>query len=224
MQAIAYIRASTDEQRITLDAQRARLTEWAQANHCQIVAWHVDAGVSGACDITKRPGLSAALAELRDVDALLVTRRDRLARDTLIAGMVERLASKVGSRVIAVDSVGNGDSPEDMLLRGIMDVFAQYERALIQMRTRVALSAKRSRGEKTGGDPPFGYTVSDGLLVPDASEQSAIAAARAMRADGLSLRKIGARLFASGHRPRSGLAWHPQTVKRILDTCPEPQV
>ncbi len=39
-----------------------------------------------------------------------------------------------------------------MLLRGLMDLFAQYERAVIRARTRAALAVKRSKGEQYNFD------------------------------------------------------------------------
>ncbi|MGH9601658.1 MAG: recombinase family protein, partial [Terriglobales bacterium] len=59
-----------------------------------------DEGVSGGVSLDQRPGLLAALVALKDHDAsvLLVAKRDRLARDVLVAAMVERLAERTGAR------------------------------------------------------------------------------------------------------------------------------
>jgi DNA invertase Pin-like site-specific DNA recombinase len=35
-----------------------------------------------------------------------------------------------------------------MLMRGLVDLFAQYERALIRSRTKAALAVKKGRGER----------------------------------------------------------------------------
>ena len=46
-------------------------------------------------------------------------------------------------------------------MRGIVDVFAAYEREVIRARTRAALGVKRARGERTG-EIPYGYRVAAG--------------------------------------------------------------
>ena len=85
--AIAYLRASTEDQRLSPEAQRASIEAWALAQGVVVVAWHVDAGVSGAADLSDRPALVAALAELRlhRAGIFVVAKRDRLARDCYVA-------------------------------------------------------------------------------------------------------------------------------------------
>lgn len=72
-------------------------------------------------------GLVAALAELRAVDAglFLVAKRDRLARDVVVAALIERDVAAAGARVAAADGAGNGATPSDALMRGMLDLFAR---------------------------------------------------------------------------------------------------
>lgn len=217
--AVAYIRVSTDEQNLGPEAQREALTQWAEREGVSIAAEYTDHGVSGAAPLDKRPGLLDALDALtaHGAGVLVVAKRDRLARDTMTAAMVERMAQRDGAVVRSADGVGNGDTPEAMLMRRMVDAFAEYERALIRGRTRAALAVKRARGEKTGGDVPVGFTVADdgATLVEDDREQRALALIRGLRADGVSIRKIAAALDASGI-PARGKRWHPTTVSRLL--------
>lgn len=216
---VAYIRCSTDEQHLGPDAQRAALTKWCAANGAQLVAVHQDLGVSGAVALDERPGLLAALEDvkLHGAGVLLVAKRDRLARDVMVAAMVERLVERDGCRILTADGTGNGEGPEALLMRGIVDVFAQYERALIRARTKAALAVKKTRNEFTGS-APYGFRLSaDGVhLEADDVEARAVALAKQLRAEGGSLRTIGARLLAEGHAPRGGKSWNPNTVARIV--------
>ena len=87
-----------------------------------------------------RPGLAAALTALRSVGAgvLAVARRDRLARDVALAAAIDRAVEHAGAKVRSADGAGDGDGPADRLLRGMLDLTAEYERALIRTRTRAA--------------------------------------------------------------------------------------
>ena len=93
----------------------------------------------------------------------------------------------------------------------ILASVSQWEREAVGERTAAAMAHKASQGEYTGGHAPYGWRVgSDGVeLVPHDGEQAAIAAARELRAAGLSLRKVGAMLADKGILPRKGKGWHP---------------
>ncbi|MCA9316105.1 MAG: recombinase family protein [Planctomycetes bacterium] len=214
---IAYLRCSTDRQDLSPDAQRDAIRAWAGGAGVTVVAWHEDLGVSGGADLEKRPGLLAALDAVREHGAgvLVVARRDRLARDVLVAAMVDRLVARQGASIVAADGTGNGDGPEAALMRTLIDAFAQYERAVIGARTRAALAVKKARGERVGGIP-YGYRDEGGVLVEEPGEQAVIARARELRAEGLSLRAVGRALLGEGHRPRRGGHWHVQVLARLV--------
>jgi DNA invertase Pin-like site-specific DNA recombinase len=218
--AVAYIRVSTDDQKLGPEAQRASIEAWARSNGVTVAGWHVDQGVSGASAIADRPGLLAALAALREHGAgvLVVAKRDRIARDVVVAAMVERAATSAGARVMSVAGEGNGEGAADAFMRTVIDGAAAYERALIRARTTAALAVIRSSGRKTGGDAPYGYSVAaDGrTLVAVESEQVVIARARALSAEGKSLRSVAATLLAEGHTSRTGRPFAAQQVARML--------
>lgn len=204
--AVAYLRVSTDEQHLGPDAQRAAITAWATREGVSVVAWCCDAGVSGAAAIADRPELLAALAALREHGAgvLAVAKRDRLARDVMAAAMIDRMVVDAGARVVSAAGEGtDSDDPSAVLMRRMVDAFAEYERALIAARTRAALAVKRSRGEATS-HAPFGFRAVDGVLVCDEAEQAVIAQVRAARARGMTVRAICDELRAAGIVSRKG--------------------
>jgi DNA invertase Pin-like site-specific DNA recombinase len=216
---IGYVRVSSDDQRLGPDAQRVALEQWCAANGGQLVLTCTDRGVSGGAALDQRPGLLAALAAIKKFAAgvLLVAKRDRLARDTLVAAMVERLAERDGARVCSADGMAAGDGPEALLMRRIVDAFAEYERLTIQARTKAALAVKRSRRERISHQPPYGWRLSaDGNHIePEPREQATVALARRLRRSGMSLRRIGHRLAKRGYTPRTAKYWHPQTITSI---------
>jgi hypothetical protein len=80
------------------------------------------------------------------------------------------------------------------------------------------MAQKRKRGEKTGGDVPFGYRLLEGgRLAVDPDEQEVISLIRQRRENGESYRKIGAELERQGILTRRGKrVWNPQVVKNVL--------
>jgi site-specific DNA recombinase len=218
--AVAYIRVSTDDQKLGPEAQRASIEAWARSNGVTVAGWHVDQGVSGGAQIEERPALVEALAALREHGAgvLVVAKRDRIARDVVIAAMVERAATSSGARLVSAAGEGNGEGAADAFMRTVIDGAAAYERALIRARTTAALAVIRSSGRKTGGDAPYGFAVAaDGrTLVAVDAEQAVIARARSLSAEGMSLRAVAASLASEGHASRAGRPFAAQQVARML--------
>ena len=216
--AVAYLRVSTEEQHLGPEAQRMAVTHWADRAKVTVVAWHTDAGVSGASTLDERPGLTSVFVDLsaHRAGVLVVARRDRLARDVVIAATIERTAAQYGARVISADGVGNGDSPADQFMRTILDGAAAYERALIRARTRAALRARRARGERAG-EVPWGYSATpEGKLLEHEVERAVIERVLALRGEGASLRAIVRSLERDGAVSRSGRPLQLTQVVRIV--------
>ena len=218
--AVAYTRASTDEQHHGPRAQKDAIRRWADREGVQIVAWHSDMGISGSAPLEKRPGLLDALESLSSASAgtLVIAKRDRLARDVMIAGFLELQARRRGARIVSAAGEGTqDDDPTSVLMRTIVDAFAAYERGVIRARTRAALAAKKRRGEVVG-KAPFGYRVgSDGVhLVQDPEEQAVLVRVVELRAQGQSIRGIVGVLDAEGITSRVGKAITKCSIENIL--------
>jgi DNA invertase Pin-like site-specific DNA recombinase len=216
--AVGYVRVSTDEQSLGPEAQRAAIEKWAQARGVRVVAIFEDHGISGGATAEKRPGLLAALAALRENGAglLVAAKRDRIARDTLIAATVEQSAGRSGATLTTADGSSDGAGPEGQLMRGIVDVFAQYERGVIKSRTRAALAVKRTRGERIGMVPYGNTLAADGIhLEENAAEQAVIQEIRALRSAGMSLRAVTIECERRGLASRAARPFGLTQIARI---------
>jgi DNA invertase Pin-like site-specific DNA recombinase len=218
--ATAYMRASTDDQTLSPEAQRASIQTWAMKEGIQVVEWHCDLGVSGSTELDQRPGLLAALGALRVHKAglLVITRRDRLARDPAIAALIERAVVQQGARIVSADGLGNSGSAADSFLKTILDGAAAYERALIRARTKEALKTKRAQGYRAG-TVPFGYTADEsGKLFLNPQEQALMVRIKELRVAGYSLRKVVEALAKESSFSRAGKFLSLTQVARIAKT------
>lgn len=75
--AVGYVRVSTDDQTLSVESQRTRLTSWCAERGLTLTAVHEDIGVSGGADLDKRSGLMAAVDSLEPGMALVAVKRDR---------------------------------------------------------------------------------------------------------------------------------------------------
>lgn len=220
---VAYVRVSTDEQAqsgLGIDAQLSAIED--RIGKPDVV--FQDEGYGGADP--ERPGLRKAIESLRKGDVLAVAKRDRLARDPFLSLFIEKEVKKARASILSAAGEGTeSEDPGQILMRRMVDAFAEYERAMIRQRTSAAVCAKMQKKkaghEKTGGCIPFGFDVvqeANGVkrLIENNAEQQAIKAMQAMRERGESLRAICERLNENGVKTKTGTRWHPKTVRAIL--------
>jgi DNA invertase Pin-like site-specific DNA recombinase len=153
---------------------------------------------------------TALLAALKAGDVLITAKLDRMFRSALDALDVLAKLKVRGVSLHMVDLggdvTGNGISK---LVFTILSAVAEAERDRIRERVTQVKRDQRQRNRYLGGIVPFGFRVGDdGSLVPDAAEQALIAHARALRADGATLRAIQAVLETQHGRRLSLDALH----------------
>jgi DNA invertase Pin-like site-specific DNA recombinase len=138
---VGYARVSTLEQH--LDLQLDALTHAG----CEKIFRDTISGAN-----SERPGLSQAIVFMRHGDVLVVWKLDRLGRSLRdLIDIVSTLRHQgIGFRVLqeAMDTT----TPAGELLFHLFGALAEFERALIRLRTRAGLVAARARGRK-GGRP-----------------------------------------------------------------------
>lgn len=238
--AVGYLRVASSTpappigagaREITLAEQRAAIEAWAAGRGIAVASWKADEGVSGVAPIAERPGLVAAYGAVRELGAtvLVAAKRDRFACDSFVAGLVEQAALASGAALYTADGATSsaddaaggagaaGANGSQSWTRGAVDLFVAYQRAVNRARTREALAAKRTRGERVGG-VPYGYRLAaDGLhLEADPAEQAVLLRVRELAASGLSQREIVEDLAAHGVVGRTGSPLQKTQIARML--------
>ena len=139
---IGYARVSKEEQNLEL-----QLTALKEAGCLENLIFSDKS--SGAK--TARPGLEQCFKELKDGDTLVVWRLDRLGRSIshLIKLITELRQNGVSFKSLC-DGVIDTTTASGELVFNIFSSLAQFERRLIQERTRAGLVAARARGCKGG--------------------------------------------------------------------------
>jgi DNA invertase Pin-like site-specific DNA recombinase len=98
-----------------------------------------------------RAGLDACFKQLRRGDVLLVWRLDRLGRSVRhLVTLIDQLQEiGVGLRSVC-DGAIDTTTPSGEPIFQVLSALAQFERRLIQERTKAEIAATRARGRKTG--------------------------------------------------------------------------
>ena len=143
---VGYARVSTQDQDLALQLDALR-------KHGVARELIFTDKASGA--MHERPGLDACFQELRTGDILLVWRLDRLGRSVRhLVTVIDQLRDRgVGFRSVC-DGAIDTTTPSGELIFLVFSALAQFERRLIQERTKAGLAAARARGRR-GGRPPI---------------------------------------------------------------------
>ena len=174
-----YIRVSTSMQveGYSLEAQRERLTKFADFQDIEIVREYCDAGKSGK-NITGRPEFTQMLndvAEDRDgVNFILVFKLSRFGRNAADVLNSLQYIQDFGVNLICVEDGIDSSKDSGKLTITVLSAVAEIERENILVQTMEGRKQKAREGKWNGGQAPFGYTLDSkkGMLLvnPDEAE------------------------------------------------------
>jgi len=140
---IAYARVSTDGQ------STAAQIEALNANRADMIfAENISGGASN------RKELSKAIAALKEGDTLLVTRLDRLARNTRdLLNILAAISEKGATFKSLNDPWADTTTPTGRLILAVLGGLAEFERELIKSRTADGRARAAERGVPMGRPP-----------------------------------------------------------------------
>jgi DNA invertase Pin-like site-specific DNA recombinase len=147
-----YLRVSTDGQ--TNDNQRLALKAVAKARGWNVVGVYEDQA-SGAKGRDQRSGLDtllkdAARGQFRLVAAWSVDRLGRSLKDLIgLLSELESLKVDLFLHQQALDTT----TPSGRAFFGLLGVFAEFERAMIQQRVKAGLERAKTQGKRLGRPP-----------------------------------------------------------------------
>lgn len=214
---ISYIRVSTAQQGksgLGLEAQKAALARFAEAEGLEIAAQYVEVeSGKGADALDRRPQLAAALADARKRRCpVLVAKLDRLSRD------VHFISGLMAHRVPFV--VADLGADADPFMLHLYAALAEKERSLISQRTRDALKAAKARGVVLGN--PNLHNVRERAVASVKAEAHRFAANVApiireiQSAGATSYRAVARALNARGVGTARGGTWTAVQVSAVL--------
>jgi site-specific DNA recombinase len=214
--AVGYCRVSSRKQADdggSLEAQREAIIREAVLGGLDVLDVFADGGISGGKGEKSRPGLGAALDAIRSgaASVLIVKHADRLSRDTDYAGHLRTIVKEAGGRLVVIE-----EAKDDPIRRAVDKMLAELERIRGSQRMKTFHAIRRAAG-LPAGPAPYGYeTGPDGRLVPLAAEASTVARVLKMHREGASLRAIAAALGREKVPTRTGAAWSPAVIAKII--------
>jgi DNA invertase Pin-like site-specific DNA recombinase len=166
MRVAIYCRVSTNDQ--SCSRQERDLLDYAhKANYEVVGIWKET--VSGVKEKHSQRNKVMALAQLREIDAIVVTELTRWGRSTLDLIQTLQELSHWGVSLIAQTGIQfDLHTPQGKLIASIMASIAEFERDLVRERVRSGLAAAKARGQKLGRQP--GQRIKSDRLAPKVLE------------------------------------------------------
>ena len=219
--ALAYLRTSSaanvGEDKDSDKRQMAAIELFASRAGFEIVLPpYYDAAVKGADPVESRPGFKALLEHLAlhsDVRTILVETANRFARDLIVQEIGHRMLKERGIDLIAVDSPDSfiADGPTPTLIRQVLGAVAQFEKAMVVSKLRVARERKRAANGKCEGRKSHAEFNSDAVkLARELRHDAELAHVR-------SYRNIAELLALRRHFNRDGKPYSPAAVMSMLN-------
>ena len=142
----AYARVSTVEQ--LTENQREQI---AAAGYSIDARRFIEEKVSGSVAATQRPGFSKLLDKMEPGDTLVVTKLDRIGRDSIDVQQTVSRFEEAGMRLVVLQ-LGNLDltSSAGSLMVKVLAAVADFERDLIIERTQAGQARARAAGTHMG--------------------------------------------------------------------------
>lgn len=197
------------------------------AAHCLNVLHIFSETISGTVESMDRPVFGDMLAKIQlyrraveeqgdkvsalvRVDAIVVERMDRLARELMVSELLLSECRKLGVKVFCADQTELVDmasselDPTRTLFRQIMGAIAQWEKTVIVHKLRAARLRIRREKNRCEGKRPYGTHT---------GEQEILLQMKLMRTHDESWTAIASALNRRGYRTRHGKVWTKYSVR-----------
>ena len=158
----AYVRVSTQEQKLhglSLDAQKMKLTEYAEKHNMKIVEWYVDEGVSARKLIRKRPELQRMIqdAEKRKFERIIFIKLDRFFRSVAeYHECMKRISPVVWT---TTEEKYDLSTAQGRMLVNMKLTIAEMEADMAGERVNLVNEYKVTTGQPLSGSIPFGFKI-----------------------------------------------------------------
>lgn len=216
--AIAYARFSSDLQREeSIDAQLRAIRKYCDENDFVLLATYADKGISGTSDNRPEFQRMISAATKGDVDAVIVHKLDRFARNRYDSAFYKNILKKNNVKLISVLE-NLQDSPESVILESVIEGMNEYYSLNLSREVRKGLQENALECKVTGGPPALGYSVDRATqkYVINEYEAEAIRMIFRMYLDGYSYTEIIDALNAKGYRTRRGVPFAKNSLYAIL--------
>ena len=215
--AIAYYRFSSHSQNeASIEQQKERAHEYADAKGLTIVKEYADAAISGTT--SARPQYQLMLSEIEKIkpSALILWKTDRLGRDKCELVWAKKKIRDAGCSIHLVAEPTPDDSPESVLMESFLEGMTEYYSRNLSGNIRRGMEYNAEHG-LFNGHRIFGYKVDENKkYIVDDTQAPFVQRMFADYAGGKAMSDIVNDLNTQGVRTNRGVKFSIKTVNKML--------
>jgi len=219
---VAYCRVSSESQvdNTSIDEQRKKIEAYCISQDMELVQVFVDEGIS-ASDTKDRKGYNDMMEYIEsndDITGIVVYKADRIHRR--LKNLLILIEDELEPKKIAFISVSekfDTSTAQGMLFLQMVGSFGEFERKIINERTKGGRIATAKNNKYAGGQVPYGYSVVDGEVTEDTAKAKIVKEVFQSFVDGDSMYKIAKRLNSEGIPTKTGKGnWTVTHIQNML--------
>ena len=162
MLVYGYARYSSDKQsENSIEQQKEEIERYCRKNNYTMLHFYNDSALSGKTD--NRDDFQKMINDCikkKEVEAILVWKLDRFARNRYDSAMYKKKLKNVGIRVISITQ-SIDTSPEGIILEGLLESMDEYYSANLAANVKRKLYQNAHECKFNGGTPPLGYDIDE---------------------------------------------------------------
>lgn len=216
VKAVIYARYSSHGQtEQSIEGQLRDNYAWAKQQGVTVIGEYIDRALTGTKDA--RPDFQRMIedAAKKQFEMVIVWKLDRFARNRYDSAIYKARLKKYGVKVVSVKE-NITDSPEGIILEGLLESMAEYYSANLSQNIRRGQRESIAKGLHCGGPIPYGYRSVDKKLVRDDKTAPVIQYVFAQYAQGVPKKEIICELNRRGVRSKSGKPLTMTAFQRAL--------
>lgn len=216
VKAVIYARYSSHGQtEQSIEGQLRDNYAWAKQQNITVIAEYIDRALTGTKD--QRPDFQRMIedATKKQFEMVIVWKLDRFARNRYDSAIYKAKLKKYGVKVVSVKE-NITDSPEGIILEGLLESMAEYYSANLSQNIRRGQRESIAKGLFCGGPIPYGYRLVDKKLVKDDKTAPIIQYVFDQYAQGVPKKKIIDNLNDRGVRSKAGKLLTITSFQRAL--------
>lgn len=223
MQTAIYCRVSTEEQAtegFSINAQKDKLTKYADVNDWNVVDYYVDDGISGK-NLNERPEVTRLINDVKSgkINNVLVYKLDRLTRSVKdLIYLIELFDSHNCTFNSQTEKIDTSNAVGRMFVK-IIGIFAEFERENLAERVTFGYEQKTKEGNYTNCNGVFGYDylIGKGKLTVNKDEAYYVQKIFEWYLEGNSMLKISKKMKDFNVPTKRGGHWNQSTINSILN-------
>lgn len=220
---VGYVRVSSDSQieNTSIDVQSEKINDYCKLYNHELVEVFIDNGKTGS-NTDGREGYNSMMDFISQsenrIDALIVLKADRIHRKLKnLLVMIEDYLQPNRVAFISITENFDTSTGQGMLFLQMIGSFAEFERKIINERTRSGRVKTAKNKQYAGGEPAYGYKAVNNALTVDEKSAQIVKKIFSMYCQGYSMNYIAATLNKTSVPTKNRRClWARQTVSYIL--------